>query len=63
MATHEPSHPATGVPLKHTLKSYAAAVKQLQEFKAVLPISTRNSESSAVTPKNVAYSSNWLRSN
>ena len=39
---------------KHTLKSYDAAVKQLRAFKAVLPITTRNSEYSAPTPKNPA---------
>ena len=32
---------------KHTLKSYAAAVKQLRVFKAVLPITSKKSESSA----------------
>ena len=36
---------------RHTLKSYDAAVKQLRAFKAVLPITTRNSEFSALTPK------------
>ena len=36
---------------KHTLKSYADAVKQLHVFREVLPITTRNSESSAPTPK------------
>ena len=31
---------------KHTLKSYDAAVKQLRVFKAVLPITSKKSESS-----------------
>lgn len=39
---------------KHTLKSYDAAVKQLRAFKAVLPITTRNSEYSAPTLKTPA---------
>ena len=34
---------------KHTLKSSEAAAKQLRAFRAVLPISTRNSESSELT--------------
>jgi hypothetical protein len=39
---------------RHTLKSYDAAVKQLRAFKAVLPITSRNSESSAPTQRNPA---------
>ena len=48
---------------KHTLKSYADAVKQLRTFKAVLPISTRSSESSAPTQMSTAYSSRPRRTN
>ena len=42
---------------KHTLKSYADAVKQFRAFREVLPITTRNSESSAPTPKKQVSSS------
>jgi len=35
---------------KHTLKSSEAAAKQFRAFKAVLPITSRKSESSTVTP-------------
>ncbi len=34
---------------KHTLKNYAAAVKQLRVFKAVLPITSKKFESSEIT--------------
>ena len=37
---------------KHTLKSYDAAVKQLRVFKAVLPITSKKFESSAITRVN-----------
>ena len=48
---------------KHTLKTYADAVKQLLAFKAVLPITTRNSESSAPTQRSTDDSSKPRRSN
>ena len=46
---------------KHTLKSSEAAAKQLRVFKGVLPITTKNSESSAATLKKTAFSSKDLR--
>ncbi len=49
--------------LRHTLKSYEAAVKQFLAFKAVLPISTRKSESSSITSVKAASSSKPHRRN
>jgi len=34
---------------KHTLKSSVAAVRQLRDFKAALPITSKKSPSSAIT--------------
>lgn len=41
---------------KHMLKSYDAAVKQLRVFKAVLPITSKKSESSGITRVNENWS-------
>jgi hypothetical protein len=49
--------------LKHLLRSSEAAAKQLRAFKAVLPISKRNLESSAPAPKSAGSSSKPRRSN
>lgn len=48
---------------KHLLQSYEAAVKQFRAFKAVLPISTRNSESSTKSPTSKGSSSKPPRTN
>lgn len=49
--------------LKHPLTSYDAAVKQLRVFKAVLPITTKNSEFSEITPVKKVSSSPARRPN
>ena len=48
---------------KHLLQSYEAAVKQFRAFKAVLPVTTKNSESSAPTLRKPASSSSKRQSN
>ena len=47
---------------KHTLQSYAAAVKQLRVFKAALPITSKKSESSEPMRLKVGSSSYQVRS-
>lgn len=46
---------------KHTLRSSEAAAKQLRVFKAVLPITSNKSESSATTRKLAVLSSQSAR--
>ena len=48
---------------KHTLKSSEAAAKQLRAFRAVLPITTSNSEFSVPMPKSGASTSSIRRPN
>jgi hypothetical protein len=48
---------------KHTLKSYADAVKQFRVFREVQPITKKNSEFSETTQTKRVYSSKSRRSN
>ena len=48
--------------LKHTLKNYDDAVKQLRVFKAVLPITSKKSDSSATIRLNEDSATYQVRS-
>ena len=48
--------------LKHTLKNYDDAVKQLRVFKAVLPITSKKSDSSATMRLNEDSATYQVRS-
>lgn len=48
---------------KHTLKSYADAVKQFRVFREVLPITKKNSEFSETTHTKPIYSPQNRRTN